>query len=64
MFDQAEVDGIAFFGNYRPQFYFRTTDGPALSSSAGRDVQPGDHIEMDVELIKRSPWKRTPLCHT
>jgi len=42
-----------FFGNYRPQFYFRTTDVTGvIQLPAGTEMcMPGDHIEMDVELI-------------
>ena len=42
-----------FFNNYRPQFYFRTTDVTgALSLPEGVDmVMPGDNIQMTVKLI-------------
>jgi len=42
-----------FFNNYRPQFYFRTTDVTGvISLPAGVDMcMPGDNIDMDVELI-------------
>jgi elongation factor Tu len=42
-----------FFNNYRPQFYFRTTDVTGVVTlPAGRDmVMPGDDTEMSVELI-------------
>lgn len=42
-----------FFNNYRPQFYFRTTDVTGVVSLAeGVEMcMPGDNIEMDVELI-------------
>ncbi len=42
-----------FFTNYRPQFYFRTTDVTGVCSlKEGTEmVMPGDHIEMSVELI-------------
>ena len=42
-----------FFGNYRPQFYFRTTDVTGVVSlpQGTEMVMPGDNIEMDVELI-------------
>ncbi len=42
-----------FFGNYRPQFYFRTTDVTGVVNlPAGVEMcMPGDNIEMDVELI-------------
>ncbi|MDF0607256.1 elongation factor Tu, partial [Neisseriaceae bacterium TC5R-5] len=42
-----------FFANYRPQFYFRTTDVTgAVSLSEGVEmVMPGDNVEITVELI-------------
>jgi elongation factor Tu len=42
-----------FFNNYRPQFYFRTTDvtGTIQLPSGTEMVMPGDNITMDVELI-------------
>jgi len=42
-----------FFGNYRPQFYFRTTDvtGMVQLPEGTEMVMPGDNIEMTVELI-------------
>ena len=42
-----------FFNNYRPQFYFRTTDVTGvINLPAGVEMcMPGDNIEMDVELI-------------
>jgi elongation factor Tu len=42
-----------FFGGYRPQFYFRTTDVTgAIELPAGVEmVMPGDNTEMNVELI-------------
>jgi elongation factor Tu len=42
-----------FFANYRPQFYFRTTDiTGAIELPAGTEmVMPGDNTEMTVELI-------------
>lgn len=42
-----------FFNGYRPQFYFRTTDvtGVATLPAGTEMVMPGDHIELDVELI-------------
>ena len=42
-----------FFGNYRPQFFFRTTDVTGVISLP-EDVEmcmPGDHVTMSVELI-------------
>ena len=43
-----------FFSNYRPQFYFRTTDVTGnIQLPEGRDmVMPGDTTEIDVELIQ------------
>ena len=42
-----------FFTNYRPQFYFRTTDvtGVVHLPEGTEMVMPGDNIEMDIELI-------------
>ncbi len=42
-----------FFTNYRPQFYFRTTDVTGVVSlpEGTEMVMPGDNIEMSVELI-------------
>ncbi len=42
-----------FFTNYRPQFYFRTTDVTGVVSlpDGTEMVMPGDNIAMDVELI-------------
>jgi elongation factor Tu len=42
-----------FFGNYRPQFYFRTTDvtGVVKLPEGTEMVMPGDNITMEVELI-------------
>ncbi|MFI3116200.1 MAG: elongation factor Tu [Clostridia bacterium] len=42
-----------FFNNYRPQFYFRTTDVTGvINLPAGTEMcMPGDNVEMDVELI-------------
>ncbi|MAY99795.1 MAG: elongation factor Tu [Micavibrio sp.] len=42
-----------FFSNYRPQFYFRTTDvtGSVTLPSGTEMVMPGDNINMEVELI-------------
>ena len=42
-----------FFNNYRPQFYFRTTDvtGVVTLPEATEMVMPGDNVEMNVELI-------------
>ena len=42
-----------FFNNYRPQFYFRTTDvtGVCNLPEGVQMCMPGDHIEMTIELI-------------
>jgi elongation factor Tu len=42
-----------FFNNYRPQFYFRTTDVTGvISLPEGTEMcMPGDNVEMGVELI-------------
>jgi len=42
-----------FFSNYRPQFYFRTTDvtGTIKLPEGTEMVMPGDNISMEVELI-------------
>src|SRR3546814_730717 len=42
-----------FFANYRPQFYFRTTDvtGVVKLPEGTEMVMPGDNINMEVELI-------------
>ena len=43
-----------FFNNYRPQFYFRTTDvtGTVELAAGTEMVMPGDNTEMTVELIQ------------
>jgi elongation factor Tu len=42
-----------FFANYRPQFYFRTTDvtGSVTLPSGTEMVMPGDNVKLNVELI-------------
>lgn len=42
-----------FFNNYRPQFYFRTTDvtGNIILNEGTEMVMPGDNVAIDVELI-------------
>ena len=42
-----------FFNNYRPQFYFRTTDvtGVITLPEGTEMVMPGDNVDMEVELI-------------
>ena len=44
-----------FFDGYRPQFYFRTTDvtGSIKLPDGMEMVMPGDHIDMNVELINK-----------
>jgi elongation factor Tu len=43
-----------FFNNYRPQFYFRTTDvtGSVTLPEGVEMVMPGDNVTMDVELVQ------------
>jgi elongation factor Tu len=43
-----------FFNNYRPQFYFRTTDvtGVVTLPEGTEMVMPGDNTEMSVQLIQ------------
>ena len=43
----------AFLSNYRPQFYFRTTDvtGAVVLPDDVKMVMPGDNVKMTVELI-------------
>jgi len=43
-----------FFSNYRPQFYFRTTDvtGVVTLKEGTEMVMPGDNVEINVELIQ------------
>ena len=55
-----------FFNNYRPQFYFRTTDvtGTIQLPEGTEMVMPGDNIEMSVELGKPIAMdRRPPLRH-
>ena len=42
-----------FFNNYRPQFYFRTTDvtGSVKLPEGTEMVMPGDNVKMEVTLI-------------
>ena len=42
-----------FVANYRPHFYFRTADVTGIVKGLGSAemVMPGDHVEMEVELI-------------
>jgi elongation factor Tu len=43
-----------FFGNYRPQFYFRTTDvtGIVTLPEGTEMVMPGDNVSVTVELVQ------------
>jgi elongation factor Tu len=43
-----------FFTNYRPQFYFRTTDvtGVVKLPEGTEMVMPGDNVQMEIELIQ------------
>ena len=51
-----------FFNNYRPQFYFRTTDVTGIISlPEGTEMcMPGDNVDMNVELI--TPSLSRPVC--
>jgi len=42
-----------FFDNYRPQFYFRTTDvtGSVKLPEGVKMIMPGDNVTMNIELI-------------
>ena len=42
-----------FFNNYRPQFYFRTTDvtGSVSLAEGSEMVMPGDNVNLTIELI-------------
>ena len=42
-----------FFSNYRPQFYFRTTDvtGTVKLAQGVEMVMPGDNVSVDIDLI-------------
>ena len=50
-----------FFSNYRPQFYFRTTDvtGTIKLPEGTEMVMPGDNITMEVELITPIAMEKT-----
>jgi elongation factor Tu len=50
-----------FFNNYRPQFYFRTTDvtGSINLPDGVEMVMPGDNIKMTVELITEVAMEET-----
>jgi elongation factor Tu len=50
-----------FFNNYRPQFYFRTTDvtGSVKLKEGVEMVMPGDNVEFEVELITPVAMEKT-----
>jgi elongation factor Tu len=50
-----------FFNNYRPQFYFRTTDvtGSVQLPAGVEMVMPGDNVSIEVELITPIAMERT-----
>ncbi|CAN5313072.1 elongation factor Tu [soil metagenome] len=50
-----------FFSNYRPQFYFRTTDvtGSIKLPDGVEMVMPGDNVEMEVDLITPIAMEKT-----
>jgi elongation factor Tu len=50
-----------FFSNYRPQFYFRTTDvtGTVKLPEGVEMVMPGDNISIEVELNKPIAMEKT-----
>ena len=50
---KVDVEYPNFFANYRPQFYFRTTDvtGVIQLPEGVEMVMPGDNVDITVELI-------------
>jgi elongation factor Tu len=50
-----------FFSNYRPQFYFRTTDvtGMVKLPDGVEMVMPGDNVAIEVELITPIAMEKT-----
>ena len=50
-----------FFNNYRPQFYFRTTDvtGSVTLPEGVEMVMPGDNVSISVELISPVAMEKT-----
>ena len=50
-----------FFSNYRPQFYFRTTDvtGQVKLPQGVEMVMPGDNVALEVELITPIAMEKT-----
>ena len=55
-----------FFSNYRPQFYFRTTDvtGTIKLPDGVEMVMPGDNVTMEVDLITPIAMEKTCLLYT
>ena len=51
----------AFFSNYRPQFYFRTTDvtGAVKLPEGVEMVMPGDNVQLEVELLTPIAMEKT-----
>jgi elongation factor Tu len=54
-----------FFANYRPQFYFRTTDvtGTVTLAEGTEMVMPGDNVKFTVELIAPIAMEEAALRH-
>ena len=50
---RTKAAATSFFNNYRPQFYFRTTDVTgAIQPLEGKEmVMPGDNVSIEVKLI-------------
>jgi elongation factor Tu len=48
-----------FFSNYRPQFYFRTTDVTGTVPEGVEMVMPGDNVSVEVELITPIAMEKT-----
>jgi elongation factor Tu len=50
-----------FFSNYRPQFYFRTTDvtGTIKLPDGVEMVMPGDNVSLEIELLTPIAMERT-----
>ena len=50
-----------FFNDYRPQFYFRTTDvtGVVKLPTGVEMVMPGDNVTMEIELITPIAMEKT-----
>ena len=51
----------AFFSNYRPQFYFRTTDvtGAVRLPEGVEMVMPGDNVQLEIELLTPIAMEKT-----